>query len=103
MGVVAALLVAAMIGVLVGVLVTSIGVPASNPGMFSCFSLSDDSSHFFPGEVLLLQSKTEVRANGEPRIVGRSYDGGSWETVSDLDFPPVSDISNPTNGKYTVY
>lgn len=59
-------------------------------------------SHFVVGELLLLESKSQVRVNGEPRIVGRSYDGNSWESVSDLDFAP-DDVSNPTAGKYKVF
>lgn len=104
LGVITALLVVTMVVVLVAVLVTSVGISASSSGTLSHIIIASFvlSNLISLGELLLLESKSQVRVNGEPRIVGRSYDGNSWESVSDLDFAP-DDVSKPTAGKYKVF
>lgn len=58
-----------------------------------------------PKELLVVESNTTMRPNGQRRIVARSYGGNPWTTVPDGDYQPVKITCTPdcgieTDGKY---
>eukprot|EP01125_Pyxidicula_operculata_P014519 TRINITY_DN483_c0_g6_i1.p1 TRINITY_DN483_c0_g6~~TRINITY_DN483_c0_g6_i1.p1 ORF type:complete len:1985 (+),score=368.79 TRINITY_DN483_c0_g6_i1:207-6161(+) len=53
---------------------------------------------------LMVIVRTDItRPNGEYPIVARSYDGNTWETVSDQDYPPVDLDCNSGSGCFIRY
>jgi hypothetical protein len=51
----------------------------------SAFTLQTSTA----GQLIIAESTTQLRQNGQRRIVARSYSGNPWEVVPDGDFEPV--------------